>query len=766
MKFFQFVIFAIVFIVSGWQIFAACPVIQPTVAITNKTKTDNTKQPRFALLIGVADYKNETIPDLTGAGNDVALMRETLVSNFGFLDDAKHMKTLCDAESTRDAIISLFRTHLIANAKKAKEAGKDAIIVFHFTGHGDRYPNQEFEKEDELGDGWDETILPYDTRTTKISVDKKTENVHDILDDELDDLFAELSQYTSNAVFILDSCHSGSATRGTDFVAKETGTVDTAERTPYKRKFPMTGSKEAAERSEKYLTISAAQANQRAYMRPKQYAENSPGSELTYHLTAAMRRATATTTWRDVIWETAAAIKNEVPIQDANAEGGKLGAYIFDGSATRVDNSIQILPNQIRSTNTITLAVGRRHGVLIGSQVAIYDETATKFKGKDKFLLNAVIKEVSDNRSIAQLPTEQQNPNVKKITQNSRVILSMPNLGGTGVALVLEPNAKTGADAPMIATIRNIMKDNLLIDNGLLELADSVAAVKKATIKRTSPILTLKRAPFEIAFPDPNLAMRPATCMTDKSWLPDGKTEVYYLDDGTGIPLYGNFFSVTNERSADDIVMFVNNFAQYRTVQNIENKDINSLSYAVEIGLEFKPQTTAFSCVGIDEYPRTNVTECATKPALALKNELPLGAIYQVRVKNIWRDDVYITVLHLTNDGGIKKIYPLGEGSTLLAAGREIVTDGDKGIFVTAQPTGSEMIKVLITDSPADFDFLQAPAVKGQRKGGRIFDTLLTNSGAKLTRGENLPSDKPESWGVRTLRYIITPQQATCAAKK
>jgi hypothetical protein len=106
----------------------------------------------------------------------------------------------------------------------------------------------------------------------------------------------ELSQYSSNVTFIFDSCHSGTVSRG-DLEARESP-PDTRPQPPYKCRFPPTGE----DRSQKYVTISAALPNQRAYARPKEIAPVRNGA-LTYHLVAALRRASRQTTYRALMHE-------------------------------------------------------------------------------------------------------------------------------------------------------------------------------------------------------------------------------------------------------------------------------------------------------------------------------------------------------------------------------------------------------------------------------------------------------------------------------
>ena len=141
-----------------------------------------------ALLIGVSNYE-ANLPPLAGSRNDVMLIRELLVHKFGF--DRANIEVLIDEQATRDKIFA-------AVGALSERAAPEDIVLIHFSGHGSQAPDTNGDEPD----GFDETILPHDSRTPGIA---------DITDDELNAL---LSRFESGSVVvILDSCHSGTGTR-------------------------------------------------------------------------------------------------------------------------------------------------------------------------------------------------------------------------------------------------------------------------------------------------------------------------------------------------------------------------------------------------------------------------------------------------------------------------------------------------------------------------------------------------------------------------
>ncbi len=145
-----------------------------------------------ALLIGINKYK--AIPSLFGSKNDINRMREVLMTRFGFQD--KYITMLQDEEATRQGILDALNTFV-------KTVGPNDTVYIHYSGHGSQVKDL---NGDEKDDGKDETLVPQDGRSGK---------VRDITDDELDQIFSQLP--TSRVFIVLDSCHSGTATRGVQF---------------------------------------------------------------------------------------------------------------------------------------------------------------------------------------------------------------------------------------------------------------------------------------------------------------------------------------------------------------------------------------------------------------------------------------------------------------------------------------------------------------------------------------------------------------------
>ncbi len=146
-----------------------------------------------ALLIGVGDYPADSgIAKLDGPINDVRAMEGLLVSRFGALP--ANISTLTDQHATGEAILDAIEAHL-----GASRPGDTAI--FYFSGHGSWQPDL----NDDEADGVDETIIPFDGRSSN--------SIGDITDDVLGAKISALAERGVNTVVILDACNSGTGLR-------------------------------------------------------------------------------------------------------------------------------------------------------------------------------------------------------------------------------------------------------------------------------------------------------------------------------------------------------------------------------------------------------------------------------------------------------------------------------------------------------------------------------------------------------------------------
>jgi len=150
----------------------------------------------YALLVGINDYP-PNVGKLTGCVNDVDHFHDYLTDTF----DRKRLQieVLKDADATRGNVIAQFRSHL------GKAVASD-VALFQYCGHGARWKSAS-DFFPFFPDGMDEGL---------VCIDSRNDGGFDLADKELAILIAELAKNHPHIAVILDSCHSGSATRGSD----------------------------------------------------------------------------------------------------------------------------------------------------------------------------------------------------------------------------------------------------------------------------------------------------------------------------------------------------------------------------------------------------------------------------------------------------------------------------------------------------------------------------------------------------------------------
>jgi len=150
---------------------------------------------RYALLVGIDDYPGND-SDLASPVADARLMRTLLVDKFGY--DPANVVMLLDEEGNREQIISAFQGHL-------GQAGPNGSALFYYSGHG-------FQLDDNIGIGAPDDPETGDGKDEALYVWGYGERSTMLLDDELGNLIDGLS--TDRTMIILDSCSSGSGSRG------------------------------------------------------------------------------------------------------------------------------------------------------------------------------------------------------------------------------------------------------------------------------------------------------------------------------------------------------------------------------------------------------------------------------------------------------------------------------------------------------------------------------------------------------------------------
>ncbi len=370
---------------------------------------------RRALLIGINKY--QYVPQLQGSINDIETMRLILTTRYGFSPDK--IKMVKDTEATRAGIIAALEGLI-------KEAGPDDVIYLHYSGHGSQVKDLNGDEED----GLDETLIPQDGRGP---------NVPDILDDELDEMLSRLRART--ALIVLDSCHSGTATRSVALRTRSVPQESDARLELYKRWSIKTRAVVPLPNT-RYVLMTGAASHQPALDGP---VEGRYHGLFTYALSKSLSSAAPEATPYDVFGGVTRELKR---VQT------QLGLYSMpepqlEGPKDRLETR-PVLP-LVPSGNTAGGSTGARQawaevqpagservvlvdaislGAVRGSVWAIYSPDETRFSGRAKAL--AVIDGAEGKNATAFLE-----PAGRSVQAASRAILLAPAPASGRVAVLL-----------------------------------------------------------------------------------------------------------------------------------------------------------------------------------------------------------------------------------------------------------------------------------------------------------------------------------------
>ncbi|MDJ0837229.1 MAG: caspase family protein [Acidobacteriota bacterium] len=315
---------------------------------------DSSRRPgkKWALLVGINRYQN--LPPLQGCVNDVGLMKDLLVKNFGF--PPGQIIVLLDEKATRKAIIERFEHHLIDNAQPGD------TIVFHFSGHGSQMPDTSGDEPDDM----DETLVPYDSRDP-------AGKVFDISDDEINDLISRLSQKCKNITLIFDSCHSGAGQKPGN-VRKVKPDRRTVPRIPTQRQGSDGAAGLLSEGNSNYTLISGCRSTELSNELRK--GDQSYGA-LTFSLVKTLRGRSEATTWRDIMDKVVVAVQKHYAWQTPQLQG-QMDRIVF-GELDQITGSHILVTG--KEGDRIRLNAGLVHGLTAGSVFEIYPPGTKIFEG-------------------------------------------------------------------------------------------------------------------------------------------------------------------------------------------------------------------------------------------------------------------------------------------------------------------------------------------------------------------------------------------------
>ncbi|CAK9003702.1 Metacaspase-1A [Durusdinium trenchii] len=337
------------------------------------------------MIIGIDDYQSTT--DLRGAVNDASKIYRLITSDEKKGFPKENVCLLTNADATYANIKEKFESALVNRA--APETGKKADqILFYYAGHGSQVVD---ENGDEDTDGLDETLFLHDS-LSRVSGNARA-RIPQLTDDEFNQMLGRLKEKSPNFTVILDSCHSGSATRDTNartrFVPPDQKTLARAEKALVEGTITGEGSPNFAEFTPfsfpKAVFMSAARDREAAI-------ERAGEGEFTRALVNVLRKRDGARITYDQLF---ARVKSEMGVSAGQVPvlSGASGNFVFTKDipyAPSYDWTVlQKIPNGVQISGIPTSDIGE------GAEFLILPGSMTAEEAQDPNIAKARMKAVS-----------------------------------------------------------------------------------------------------------------------------------------------------------------------------------------------------------------------------------------------------------------------------------------------------------------------------------------------------------------------------------
>ena len=675
---------------------------------------------KFALLVGINKYSRkdnktgEAWWDLHTKG-DIELIAKELIERFDFKPE--DIKILCDEDvevagkiikadsankPTHKNIVDTFRSFLNGQANEGD------VIYFHFSGHGQQIPDDNVPSNPVVGDeldGMDETIIPIDYVS-------QTDGSKNIRDDEIGILLDELNQRKpSNITITLDSCFSGTGTRGGEGLVRggpwKGKPIDPKSVKSEDEDFGDSVSHgRGGDGAPNYVFISAAS--------PKQVAgETKEGGvdygKFTWALSQAMEKANGNTTYRDLFEKITDIMTQKQATQTPQIEGFQKDKIVMAEGAKPPDPYLEVKFEK----DVPILQAGTLQGMTVGSKFALYPPGEKKHTPGNE-LANVEITKVRPTESVLKVVD---NAPIIKVREAARAFETLHNYGS-----VLKVAVKDVKDSEKLKSVFEKL--------GLTEKIGNEDESKDVLIRR----------PTDEDKNDTTLKLGK-----------DFQGFLFQRKDGT------IFAKVPeSDKELDEVQKVLLNEAKRQTIKTIQDNDS---SIKIEIRM-ISLETPDF-----EEDENGNVTKLNNTPKDKTSSipinrggqtEIKEKEWFRLEVKNVGVENAYITILDLQSDGKVAAVFPSAFGDNLI----EKSTDWKKipGYLRATKPFGQESFRVIGTRTPTDFSPLIVEPTEAENAVGRgesLTSTIRRLIDEQKKKGEVRGSDEENRKAIERVNNAI-----------
>jgi Caspase domain len=658
-----------------------------------------------ALLIGIDCYLPNRLPDggyypsLGGCVRDINHVEDFLKRKVG-ISSENVVKLTSSSDGSNDkpseplAKWPTYDNMVSAFNKITKTAEPGDQVYVHYSGHGGRVKTLLPKIKGE--NGFDETLVPLDIGNSE------SKHLRDI---EMAKLLQNMVDKKLIVTLVLDSCHSGGATRGRGgAVVRGIGSIDTTVRpqdglvasieelaNTWQNVISLEGTtSRLASRNidsssdwlpdpKRYVLLAACRPSESAYEYAFEGTERN--GALTYWLLKSLEQLDKGLTYRLIHDRIIAKIHSQFRQQTPMLEGDG-DREIFGSDHVRPVYAVNVMEvnSNYGDQKQVLLNAGQVHGVRKSTQFAIYPYHFTDFNQVEKRIALVEIVELGSTNSWTKVTT-----NFERgiIEQGSQAVLIDP----VSIRLKRVVRLVYQDDTKISAYVRTNQNDALeQIGNnitnegkGFLELAT------ENTDKAHYQVSINEKGEYEI-------------------WDPAGKD----------IPNLNPPLKINENDSGTKIIQRLVHLTKYSNIQQLDNLDgASPLSrklvaelFGVSQDYEQGDNLNDF-LQPIESQGNSKIVKIGQKLVLRIKNSLPKET----------RQVLNVTVLDLQPDWGILQIFPTDAYFAAIDPGEEVLLPPLEARLPSSYMNGKDVIKVFGTIDQTNFRWLELPSLDQPARG-------------------------------------------------
>jgi Caspase domain len=696
----------------------------------------NGKTNLYALLIGVDRYLPNRLPGgyyyptLAGCVRDIKHVQDFLERKLGLPSDRILKLTATDQGGDKPAEPPEqwpTRRNMIAAFNQLTERAQSGDQVYiHYSGHGARattaYPNLKG------ANGVDEGLVPTDIGT------KESNYIRDL---ELATLLKRMVEKGLIVTIVLDSCHSGGATRGAskDRV-RGIGEIDRAARQsdnlvaspaeieamwPSSSKDRTRGVEAASgwlPEPEGYVLLAACRASESAYEHP--FVGNESNGALSYWLLDSLKNIGPGYTYKQLQDRILGKIHTMFAEQTPQLEGDA-NRTVFGSDHVEPQPAVDVLDVNM-AKKQVRLNIGQAGLVGVGAEFAIYPSGTTDFSQLDRRLAIAKITGLGASDSVAELTT----------------IFAPPKpIDAGALAVLLEVGA--------VDLVRQV---SLAYGQKLPSTIDQDAALEKveelikhsAEQARDQGRISLVELAGQADTPDYQVAVNE-----------NGEYEIWDTS-GKAFANIRPLLKIDDIQAPARIVQRLEHLAKYHSIQHLDNyDDMSPLAHKLKVELGKTPRGFQPG----QKAERIPFDEPGNTPTVKL------GEYAILWIKNISKKELNVAVLDLGPDWSVSQAWPTAESTESIEPGE------DRGITLSTilpagYPQGTDVLKVFATVGPADFHWLEMPSLdekpqvtRGAIRPRNALEALMAKIAQPTTRGVSTVAAASEEWATAQVALTI-----------